>query len=136
MGSGSTNCGDAIVQLKEAGVPPESEKGQRAAEEYWGLVMEFTNGDVSMLPELIKIEKWTRRKTRGNKGKKLGTRENRPLQAYFFNMRGRPIWKGREGERMNTAIQVCGLQKSYGGHAVLKGLDFQIFKGRYFSLLV
>ena len=36
---------------------------------------------------------------------------------------------------MNTAIQVCGLQKSYGGHAVLKGLDFQIFQGEIFSLL-
>ena len=128
--------GDAIVQLKEAGVPPESEKGQRAAEEYWGLVMEFTNGDVSMLPELNQNRK------NGRGGKRVGTKAKACERVYrtgpaglFFNMRGRPIWKGREGERMNTAIQVCGLQKSYGGHAVLKGLDFQIFQGEIFSLL-
>ena len=36
---------------------------------------------------------------------------------------------------MNHAIQVSGLRKSYGSHAVLKGLDLQIEKGEIFSLL-
>lgn len=36
---------------------------------------------------------------------------------------------------MNYAIRVSGLRKSYGSHAVLKGLDFQIEKGEVFSLL-
>ena len=36
---------------------------------------------------------------------------------------------------MNRAIQVSGLRKSYGSHAVLKGLDLQIEKGEIFSLL-
>ena len=31
---------------------------------------------------------------------------------------------------MSAAIQVCGLKKSYGGCAVLKGLDFHIRQGR------
>ena len=36
---------------------------------------------------------------------------------------------------MNCAIQVEGLRKSYGGRAVLKGLDLQIAKGEIFALL-
>lgn len=36
---------------------------------------------------------------------------------------------------MSDAIQVRALQKSYGHHTVLKGLDFQIAKGETFALL-
>ncbi len=36
---------------------------------------------------------------------------------------------------MNSAIEVRGLQKSYGGRAVLKGLDFDIIKGEIFALI-
>ena len=36
---------------------------------------------------------------------------------------------------MNSAIQVCGLKKSYGSNIVLNGLDFEIEKGETFSLL-
>lgn len=46
---------DEIVQLQKDSVPPESEKCQQIVKEYWGLIMEFTNGDMSMLPKLIEI---------------------------------------------------------------------------------
>ena len=36
---------------------------------------------------------------------------------------------------MNSAIQVCGLKKSYGSSIVLNGLDFEIEKGETFALL-
>ncbi len=36
---------------------------------------------------------------------------------------------------MKYAMQIEGLRKSYGGHAVLKGLTFQVVKGEIFSLL-
>lgn len=36
---------------------------------------------------------------------------------------------------MTVAIRVHNLKKSYGSHAVLKGLDFQIIKGEIFALL-
>ena len=50
------NClSDEIVQLQKENVPPESEKCQRVVKEYWGLIMEFTNGDMSMLPKLMEI---------------------------------------------------------------------------------
>lgn len=46
---------DEIIELQKASVPPESEKCQRAVREYWGLITEFTNGDMGMLPKLMKI---------------------------------------------------------------------------------
>ena len=44
---------DEIVQLQKENVPPESKKCQQVVKEYWGLIMEFTNGDMSMLPKLM-----------------------------------------------------------------------------------
>ena len=46
---------DEIVQLQKESIPPESEKCQRIVEEYWGLIMEFTNGDMSMLLKLMEV---------------------------------------------------------------------------------
>lgn len=36
---------------------------------------------------------------------------------------------------MNFALQIDGLKKSYGDHAVLKGLKFNVIKGEIFALL-
>ena len=50
------NClSDEIVQLQKEHMPPESEKCQQVVKEYWGLIMEFTNGDRNMLPKLMEI---------------------------------------------------------------------------------
>ena len=46
---------DEIVQLQKENVPPESEKCQQVVKEYWGLIVEFTNGDMSMLPKLMEV---------------------------------------------------------------------------------
>ena len=46
---------DEIVQLQKENVPPESEKCQQVVKEYWGLIIEFTNGDMSMLPKLMEV---------------------------------------------------------------------------------
>ena len=36
---------------------------------------------------------------------------------------------------MTEAVQVCGLKKSYGTHAVLKGLNFGVNQGEIFGIL-
>ena len=46
---------DEIVRLQKENIPPESEKCQQVVKEYWSLIMEFTNGDMSMLPKLMEI---------------------------------------------------------------------------------
>ena len=46
---------DEIVQLQQKDIPPESEKCQQVIKEYWDLIMEFTNGDMRMLPKLMEV---------------------------------------------------------------------------------
>ena len=46
---------DEIVRLQKEKVPAESEQSQQVVKEYWGLIMEFTNGDMSMLPKLMEV---------------------------------------------------------------------------------
>lgn len=44
---------DEIVQLCKEKVVPESEVCQKLAKHYWDLIVEFTNGDMSLLPKLM-----------------------------------------------------------------------------------
>lgn len=46
---------DEIIELHKTNVSPESEKTQQIVKEYWGLITEFTNGDMSMLPKLMEV---------------------------------------------------------------------------------
>lgn len=83
---------DEIVQLQRDSVPPESEKCQRIVKEYWGLIMEFTNGDMSMLPKLIEIgnidtatNEWEERQ------KIVNDYLNPALQVYFSKLGVNPF---------------------------------------------
>ena len=46
---------EQILWLKEKGISPEDSRVQEAAEEFWNLVMEFTGGDMSLLPKLMEF---------------------------------------------------------------------------------
>lgn len=46
---------ERILRLKEKGIPSEDRRVQEAAEEFWKLVMEFTGGDMSLLPKLMEF---------------------------------------------------------------------------------
>lgn len=52
MGTFTRLQGEAI-RLQKDGVSPEGEKGQNFAKEFWGMLMEFTGGDMSMLSKLM-----------------------------------------------------------------------------------
>lgn len=43
------------MQYQKEQMSPESEKGQQIAKEFWGMIMEFTDGDMSMLPQLMDV---------------------------------------------------------------------------------
>ena len=43
------------VRLHQANVPPKSAQGLAFASAYWGLVQEFTGGDMSLLPKLVAL---------------------------------------------------------------------------------
>ncbi|TCL58539.1 DNA-binding transcriptional MerR regulator [Kineothrix alysoides] len=51
-----TRLQDEAIRLQKDGVPPESEKGQNFAKEFWEMLMGFTGGDMNMLSKLMETE--------------------------------------------------------------------------------
>ena len=48
---------EEAIRLQRSGVPPEGEEGQKFAQSYWTMVMEFTGGDLRMLPKLMAADR-------------------------------------------------------------------------------
>ena len=44
-----------VTELKKRKLSPESEQGQALAKEWWEMTLDFTDGDMSLLPELSKL---------------------------------------------------------------------------------
>ena len=83
---------DQIVELQKENVPVESEQSQQVVQEYWSLIMEFTNGDMSMLPKLMEVgnidtasNAWEEKQKIVNDY--LGT----ALQVYFSRLGTNPL---------------------------------------------
>ncbi|WP_343209360.1 MerR family transcriptional regulator [Anaerolentibacter hominis] len=46
---------DSIAELHKHHVPPDSEEAQALAKLFWDMIVEFTGGDMSMLPKLMEM---------------------------------------------------------------------------------
>lgn len=83
---------DEILRLQKENVPPESEKCQQAIQEYWGLIMEFTNGDMSMLPKLMEVGNIDTAKNAWEEKQKIINAYVEPaLQVYFSRLGTNPF---------------------------------------------
>ncbi|MFT3985469.1 MAG: MerR family transcriptional regulator [Lachnospiraceae bacterium] len=51
-----TRLQSEAIRLQEEGVPPESERGQHFAKEFWDMITEFTGGDLSIVSKLMETE--------------------------------------------------------------------------------
>ena len=77
---------DAAAQYHDRGVAPESEEGQKFAKEFWQLIAEFTGGDGSMLPRLMKMGDIDTDNAEWNqKQEKLNAFLGPALEVYFRN---------------------------------------------------
>ena len=77
-------------------MPPESEKGQQIAKEVWGMIMEFTDGDMSMLPQLMDVG--TVEDPNGQWQKKqmdVNAFMEPALEIYFKNLGINPFQEGQ-----------------------------------------
>ena len=84
--------GDEILQLQEAGIPPESEESQQLAEKYWSLIMEFTGGDMGMLPKLVEIGSIDCAQNAWEERQKLVNSYMEPaLEIYFARLGANPF---------------------------------------------
>ncbi len=78
---------DKILQFQKEGIPPESSTAQELAGAFWEMVMDFTNGDQSMLPKLMEIggmekgdESWK------EKQEAVNSYIGKALEIYFQKM--------------------------------------------------
>ena len=83
---------DEIIELQKASVSPESEKCQRIVKEYWGLITEFTNGDMSMLPKLMEVGNIDTATNAWEERQKIVNDYLEPaLQIYFLKLGENPF---------------------------------------------
>lgn len=81
---------DKIDKLQKKKVPPESKHAQKLAKAYWELVMEITNGDMSMLPKLIEAA------NQGDSEKEIVSPYlEKSLEVYFSNLGTNPFEGGK-----------------------------------------
>ena len=81
-----------IVKFQKENVPPESERCQKVVKEYWGLIMEFTNGDMSMLPKLMEIGNIDTATNAWEERQKIVNNYLEPaLQVYFSKLGVNPF---------------------------------------------
>lgn len=87
-----TRLNSQAVRFQKTGVLPESEEGQKLAESFWNMVMDFTDGDMSMLPQLMEIadidgpsDEWKQSQTAANAF--IGP----ALDIYFTNLGFNPF---------------------------------------------
>ena len=83
---------DKIIKLQKNNVPQESEKCQKLTEVYWNLIMEFTGGDMTMLPKLGKIGNIDNASNEWEERQKLINDYLEPaLQIYFSGLGVNPF---------------------------------------------
>lgn len=78
---------DEIVQLQKDNVPPENEKCQQLIKTYWDLIIEFTGGDMSMLPKLMEVGDFDNATTKWEeKQKMVSAYIESALEVYFSRL--------------------------------------------------
>ncbi len=90
-----TRLYDEAIQLQEEGVPPESEKGQDLAEAFWNMIIEFTGGDMSILPKLMEAESINSPDNEWEQKQTIAKRFIEPaLDAYLTALNYNPFEEG------------------------------------------
>ncbi|MFS9258057.1 MerR family transcriptional regulator [Streptococcus pseudopneumoniae] len=83
---------DKIVRLQKEMVPAESEQCQQVVQEYWSLIMEFTNGDMTMLPKLMEVGNIDTATNAWEEKQKIVNEYLEPaLQIYFSRLGTNPF---------------------------------------------
>lgn len=78
---------EELLRLQKNQVPPESEACQQTAKAYWDLIVEFTDGDMSMLPKLMEVGNFTDAANEWEEKQKIVQEYLEPaLQIYFSKL--------------------------------------------------
>lgn len=89
-------CG-AAVQYKKDNIAPESEDGLELAKAFWNLLMEFTGGDLQMLPRLMGVDNCAGPDGEWNQNQAIANSFIEPaLAAYFSRLGYNPMEVGHK----------------------------------------
>ena len=79
---------DEASQLERDGFPPESERGQVFAKAFWTMILEFTGGDLSLLPKLAEIDEKMSKSDEGRAKNFLTAKQfiQSALEVYFTRL--------------------------------------------------
>lgn len=92
-----TRLFDEAIQLQEEGVPPESGRGQDLAKAFWDMLMEFTGGDMSILPKLMEAESFNSPDNEWEEKQTIAKRFIEPaLDAYLTALNHNPFEEGEK----------------------------------------
>ena len=88
---------DHAVSMKEKEIPYDSKEAEETAKEFWNLIMEFIDGNLEMLPQLVSFggknkigNQWGQRQAAANEY--LG----KALEAWFMKQGINPFEEGQE----------------------------------------
>ena len=86
---------DEAIRLQNEGIPADSPEGLQFAKAYWNMILEFTNGDATMLPKLMQMgeneelnQEWRQKQAQAN------VFVEPALGAYFSNLGISPFQEG------------------------------------------
>lgn len=79
---------DECIELKNQGIPPSSKEACDLAKKWWDMIMEFTGGDMSLLPKLMefndKKENWSEEMAK--KQKEIDDYIGKALELYLSEL--------------------------------------------------
>ncbi|NBJ93089.1 MerR family transcriptional regulator [Parablautia muri] len=85
------------IRLQNAGVPGDSDEGQSFAKAYWDMIMDFTDGDMSMLPKLIELGRFEGTDPKWKEKQNLANRYVEQALGFYFSQSGiDPFQEGGE----------------------------------------
>ena len=76
---------EKVERAIKSGVTPESEQGQIIAKEFWQLITEFIDGDISLLPQLMNLANAQANDSDNNMQNALNSFIEPALGVYFSN---------------------------------------------------
>lgn len=87
------NClSDEILLLQKNQTPPDTEEAQRLTKAYWDLILEFTDGDMSLLPKLMELGNFDQPENDWEEKQKLVTAYmEQALDIYFRRLGADPF---------------------------------------------
>lgn len=87
---------DKAIRLYNAGIPADSDEGQRFAKAYWDMITEFTGGDMSMLPKLMELGRFEGTDSNWQEKQSLANAYvEQVLGVYFSRMGVDPFEEGK-----------------------------------------